>query len=1028
MPDLFFLAKALRSSQFIPAKIGLLQFCLSLGQTGIFLSSFRLGKLLKLELRMMYAMIIEIPFQITDLKLAAFLGIDPAGVAGLIGLALVVGTVTGYVLRGMNRGKKQDSQPSRTVGNTWEAATASENSLQKEMARIQQELASSRERYANFFNLAGVALWTVSMTPPNPVDLDEDEQVRLYFANGVISECNDAMARLYGFEKSEEIVGTRIGDILDTNIEANSLNIRRFVRSGFQLTNSESVERDRNGNIKHFNNNIWGKIEDGKLVEVWGTQTEITDRVKAEAALRENEFVLRSIIDCTPDWVFIKDREHRFTLINQSAASALQLSAEDLLGKNDLEAGFSPETVLGNGADIRGYWADDDEVIKTGRPVVNPEERNSINGETRVMRVTKLPLSNSTGEVCNVLIFGQDITQQQLHEASIEEARRAAEAANQAKSEFLANISHEIRTPMNAIIGMTDLALETQLSEEQADYLRIVKYASESLLSLLNDILDFSKIEAGKMELFSESFDLAAVLTAAIKIVAVKANQKNLQLVCDYDLRVPGQLSGDKDRLGQVLTNLLSNAVKFTERGEIVLSVWPVAIDEKTISLEFSVSDTGIGIPEEKLECIFNAFEQVDNSTTRKFEGTGLGLAISRRIVTQMGGEIWVESLPGSGSTFYFTCQMELDSGSSERDLRSLEPELKERKAVIIDRSDARRKSLDVLLSGLGMHTKAVRSLSEAAGSLGSNTENTVVIVDDHTLVEGSELLNAPGIEWIVLTSQLNKTSLPAWLEACTPVTICKPATPFEVADAVYRRLSTRAITKPETPARIKPLPKHRILLADDNPANRKVASRLLEKLGQEVAVAEDGLEAIRMFGQGSYDMVLMDIQMPVMSGLEATRSIRRMESLKGEHVPLVALTAKSAIEERDECLEAGVDGFLPKPFNAEMMSLLLQRYLPGGEVATEVKQLTETGVEEDMSYQLDAIMQAYAHGNLKRVGTGVYALKKLALKAGDMAAAGIAGQLSAAVDRGDEPEIEGLIASLKDVLARRGMGTPTLS
>lgn len=525
------------------------------------------------------------------------------------------------------------------------------------------------------------------------------------------------------------------------------------------------------------------------------------------------------------------------------------------------------------------------------------------------------------------------------------QARLAAEDANRTKSEFLANMSHEIRTPMNGVLGMTELLFNTPLTKEQRDYLGLVKQSAESLLRILNDILDFSKIEAGKLELEPLEFSLRNCLGQTGQALAIRAAEKGLELACRIAPETPDSLIGDPGRLRQVLVNLVGNAIKFTPSGEVLVNVEAESKAGDEITLHFSVRDTGEGIPRDKQAKIFESFTQADNSTTRRFGGTGLGLTITRQLVGLMKGRIWVESEVGAGSTFHFTAAFKVPAGSVGVS-RPEAPSLAGLRVLVVDDNATNRRILQELLGSWGVQTGVVESgaaaLAELKRAAAAGAPFRVVLLDlmmPH--MDGFQLA-----EQILANPELGGSSMimissaarPGDSERCRRMGIVryltKPVVQSDLLDAIGEIVGARALTATAGESSNEDRENRRslrILLAEDGEVNQKVATGLLRMKGHSVVVAADGREAIAALDEQLFDLVLMDIHMPDVDGLEATKIIRRKEQPSGRRTPIIAMTASVMSGDRQRCLEAGMDGFLAKPINPRHLDEALGRILPEG-------------------------------------------------------------------------------------------------
>jgi PAS domain S-box-containing protein len=675
-----------------------------------------------------------------------------------------------------------------------------------------------------------------------------------------------------------------------------------------------------------------------------GLATEIAERERAQGSLRESSELVMLLLESAPEAIYGVDLEGHCTFCNTACLRMTGYDeASELMGRNMHEVthyarpdgAFYPVEECGIYQAFRdGHGTHGDDEVLWRK-----------NGTSFAVEYWSRLLHRNNRVIGMVVTF-VDVTERKRAEEVMRNAKEAAEAGSRAKSEFLANMSHEIRTPLNGVIGMTELALGTDLTQEQREYLETVKFSGDALLRVINDVLDFSKIEAGKTELELSYFNLRECLDTILRTFALRASEKQLELLCEVDERVPQSVRGDPFRLRQILVNLLGNAIKFTEAGEVALRVRVDELDGKECLLRFTVSDTGVGIAAPVHKLIFDPFTQADSSTTRTYGGTGLGLAISARLVNMMRGEIWVESEPGHGSEFHFTVHLGVGEDSlSTRDPATPPQGSETARVLVVDDNRTHRGILTVLLNHWGMRSTAVQSGEDALVQLGAaracgDPYKLILIdaqmpeMDGFALIE--HIRRFPGTApatIMMLASGGERGQTARCAELGVFAHLLKPVRQSDLYDAIHGALGrpteeAATIVRPspeETRERAETL---HVLLAEDNAVNRKVATGLLEKRGHRVIVTTNGIEALAALERSTYDLVLMDVQMPEMDGLEATRRIRRLEQGTAFHQQIIALTAHAMSGDRERCLEAGMDGYLTKPLRPQELDQVLESCL----------------------------------------------------------------------------------------------------
>ena len=761
--------------------------------------------------------------------------------------------------------------------------------------------------------------------------LDQHAIVSITDANGTILYANDRFCSISGY-RQEELIGQN-HRIINSGIHPAAFfrDIWGTISHG-QVWHGEICNRTRNGELYWVNATIVPLLDEAGLPEQYiAIRTDITDRKQMETTLSEQLHLVEALIEAIPLPVYLKDTAGRYIRLNKAFELMFNVKREDFIGRTLFDL-LSPE-------DARIHSEKDAEIFALNGTQIYEAEVHNRDGLRYDTIYRKAVLSRRDGSPYGLLGTIIDITERKQAEAATLLAKEAAEAASRAKSDFLANMSHEIRTPMNGIIGMTELTLDTALTGEQREFLNIVKTSSEALLTIINDILDFSKIEAGKLLVEHISFDLHRVIADTLKTLALRAHEKNIELVCDIAPDTPCQVIGDPSRIRQVLLNLIGNAIKFTEQGEISLTTTLTAGHGDSSSIRFAVRDTGIGISPDKQQLIFDAFSQEDTSTTRKYGGTGLGLSISRRLVELMGGEMGLTSALGQGSTFHFTVPLEIDAQPPKASIRQLD--LRGRHILVIDDNATNRRVLCGILRAWNISTQDVDSGSAALALMRNDPSRfDCIILDAHMPeMDGYELASRLRAEhpklapMLMLSSGAMRGDGLRCQEAGISGFFAKPIAAEELLAALYRLFGNDS---PDT----LPSPNHLvtrhalrelqhsldILLVEDHLTNQKLAIGLLEKWGHQVTLANHGQEALDILADRSFDLILMDMQMPVMGGLEATLRIREREVAGNRaRTPIIAMTAAAMQDDKDACLNAGMDDYISKPIKTrELLEKLL--------------------------------------------------------------------------------------------------------
>jgi PAS domain S-box-containing protein len=844
------------------------------------------------------------------------------------------GSITGRLLVLRDITERKQAMEALERAREEQAASAREN------ARLYLEASSQRQYFEALMNNSPIAV----------VSADLDDK---------IVACNPAFEKQFACTQAE-IVGRRVVEVVSSpGYHAEVIHNLSRIKKGEVI---QLVTRRRHRDLELLGVPV---MVEGRCVGTLGLYLDITERKQAMEALeRAREEQAKVARENARLYLEANSQKQYFeALMNVCPIAVIRIDVDNqILACNpafEQLYGFSQTEVVGRSilvlATPHPEYAEalsNTSNMQEGGIVHTISRRSRKDGSPIDVEVFGFPVVVS-GQKAGVFAFHLDISERKRAMEALEQARAEAEAANQAKSAFLAMMSHEIRTPMNAIIGMTSLLLDTALSDEQRDYAETVRSSSDALLTIINDILDFSKIEAGKLELERQPFDLRECVESALDLVATRATEKSLDLAYLLDEQVPAAVYGDVTRLRQVLVNLLSNAVKFTAEGEVVLSVqarqkdagntvevqerdgWPV------YDLHFAVRDTGIGISEEGQARLFHSFSQVDATTTRRYGGTGLGLAISKRLAELMGGSMWVESQPGSGSTFHFTIQAQAAPARLRPFLEGSQPHLAGKRLLIVDDNTTNRSILTLQTQSWGMLPYAYASGQEALAQVQAGVSFEVAILDmqmpdmDGVMLarQIQQYRNARALPLVMLTSLGRREADTQGVEFAA--LLHKPLKPsqlyntlvslFAEAEHAQSVLPSTEASSAQFDAGLGERLPLRLLLAEDNTVNQKLALRLLERMGYRADVVANGLEVLEALQRQRYDVILMDVQMPDMDGLEASRAIHQDWPVE-QRPRIIAMTANAMQSDREECLAAGMADYLTKPIQIKALQETLER------------------------------------------------------------------------------------------------------
>jgi len=770
--------------------------------------------------------------------------------------------------------------------------------------------------------------------------VDQHAIVSVTDLKGVILHANDKFCEISGYRR-DELVG-RNHRIVKSGVHPASLyeSLWHTISSG-QVWKGELCNRAKDGSSYWVSATIVPSLDaDGMPYQYVAIRTDITRRKQIEASLAEAASRLELATSSAGVGVWGWDVNTKKLWLDQQMAKLFQID----LGQFDGDYRVMGRCVHPDDRDR--VYEEFNQALRNGKGLRTEFRVVWADGTERYLRCAATLTRGSDGRPAQMVGVDFDITSLRLAELEMRVAKEQAEAANRSKSEFLANMSHEIRTPMNAVLGMSHLLLQTPLDRKQTDYVSKIQHSGQHLLGIINDILDFSKVEAGKLDVEHIEMDLEKVLENVANLVGEKAQAKELELLFDVAPDVPTLLVGDPLRLGQVLINYANNAVKFTERGEVTIQVRKREESEGEVLLYLAVRDTGIGLSEEQKDRLFESFQQADSSTTRKYGGTGLGLAISKRLAALMGGEVGVESELGQGSTFWFTAR--LRKSTLLPALHEPLPDVRGKRVLVVDDNPRARELLSQQLTTLSFQVLQAGTADEALSLLRQADSDAVIDLAflDWKMpdVAGIDLarqirgLGSAVVPRLVLVASHGREDLrPAAREAGIDALIVKPVNPSLLFDTLISLLGSPGAARRRqrraqahwagTSQDLLPVRGARVLLVEDNDLNQEVAAGILRLAGLMVDIAGNGQIALDKVAQNTYDLVLMDMQMPVMDGITATQAIRQRE--EWQHLPIVAMTANARDSDRERCLQAGMVDFVTKPIEPEELGRVLLRWIP---------------------------------------------------------------------------------------------------
>ncbi len=813
----------------------------------------------------------------------------------------------------------------------------------RQRRKVEREVRESEQRLINFMEAVPAGIYIIS---PDGTPYYANEEAKKILGRGIIPE----------------VTAENIGDMYrafrqgtDTPYPSDQLPIVRALR-GERSTISDIEIWKPDSVVPLLVTGAPIYDSEGTLRFAMAAFFDISVQKKAEQKLAESEERYRQIIESATDIIYRTDRNGRLTYVNPVGLKVFGYTEQQAIGMHylDVITAEQLDTVK------RFYLKQAATKTKQSYYEFHAVTKNG----RRIVLGQNVQLLVESDRVIGFLAVARDISEKKRYEEELQEAKNAAESATLAKSQFLATMSHEIRTPMNGVIGMTDLLLQTEMNAEQREFTEIIRTSGETLLTLINDILDFSKIESGKLEMEKRPVEIQSLIEETFDLVARRAVEKRLDLVYLIEPSVPPYIIGDPVRLRQILLNLTGNAIKFTEKGEVLITVKELEKNADLSTLRFSVADTGIGIPADDVSKLFQAFSQVDASTTRKYGGTGLGLAITKRLVELMNGRVWVESTVGTGSTFHFTVTAPTGTAGEslpKKYIRGKIPELQGKRVLLVDDNRTNLNILTIQCTNWGMHARATASQNEALQWLANNDPFDIAVIDYHMpemngvdLTRKIRSLRPASSLPVVLFSSSGRSDFSETENKLFAAVILKPVKQGHLYSTLIDVLADRPdggrpaarLTQPAVESLALSLPLN-ILVAEDNPVNQKLAIRLLQQLGYQADIAANGSVAVSMAKEKRYDVVLMDLHMPVMDGLEATKAIVQSTD-RSARPTIIAMTADAMSGDREKCIDAGMDDYLSKPVRLDGLRDMLKRY---GTIIHDRQKSSETGESRSAMY-----------------------------------------------------------------------------